>query len=55
MSYTDEEVTAAVEKLVRTSIRRNIGSLGNRDLDVSFDDYMDAAAGVFILFQNAPF
>lgn len=55
MSYTDDEVTAAIEKLVRTSIRRQQGALGNRDLSLTFNDYMDAAAGVFILFQNSPF
>ena len=55
MSYTDAEVAAAVEKLVRTSIRRSQGSLGNRETGVTFNDYQDAAAGVFILYQNAPF
>lgn len=55
MSYTEQEVQAAVEKLLRTSIRRGQGALGNREVGVTFNDYQDAAAGVFILFQNAPY
>lgn len=55
MSYTTEEIQEAVEKLVRTSIRRTQGALGNREVGVTFNDYQDAAAGVFLLFANAPF
>jgi hypothetical protein len=55
MSYTDAEITAAVEKIVRTSLRREYGALGNRRVDQTFSDLQDAAAGVFILFSNAPF
>lgn len=55
MAYTDQEKQAAIEKLVRTSIRRQLGTLGNREVGVTFNDYQDAAAGVFILYQDAPF
>ena len=55
MSYTTREIADAVEKLVRTSIRRTHGTLGNREVGVTFNDYQDAAAGTFILQQNAPF
>lgn len=54
-NYTEEEQRAAVEKLVRTSIRREYGALGNRKTDVEFGDVQDAAAGVFILYPNSPF
>lgn len=55
MSYTTDELNAAIEKIVRTSLRREYGELGNRRLDYTFSDIQDAAAGVFILFPNAPF
>ncbi len=55
MAYTTEEINAAVERIVRTSLRRDYGALGNRRLDRTFSDLQDAAAGVFILFGNAPF
>ena len=55
MAYTDQEIAAAVEKLVRTSIRRQLGTLGNREVGVTFNDYQDAAAGVFILYGDSPF
>jgi len=53
--YTPTELSAAVEKLVRTSIRREYGGLGTRRTDITFSDTQDAAAGVFTLYQNAPF
>ncbi len=55
MSYTSEEVTAAVEKIVKSSIRREYGALGNRRTDLTFNDLQDAAAGVFTLKLKAPF
>lgn len=55
MAFTQAELDAAVEKLVRTTIRREYGALGNRRLDQAFGDVQDAAAGVFIAQQNAPF
>jgi hypothetical protein len=54
MSYTNEEVTAAVEQIVRSSIRREYGALGNRRTDLTFGDLQDAAAGVFTLKLKAP-
>lgn len=53
--YTPDEITTAVEQIVRSSIRRPYGALGNRDIQTSFNDLQDAAAGVFLLEQNAPF
>lgn len=54
-NYTTAEISAAVTKLVRESIRRTYGSLGTRELGNSFNDTMDAAAGVFLTTPNAPF
>ncbi|WP_394831826.1 hypothetical protein LVJ94_35450 [Pendulispora rubella] len=53
--YRPEEIQAAVEKLVRPSIRRPVDALGARRTDVSFDDLQEAAAGVFLLHPNAPY
>ena len=53
--YTTEEIQAAVAKIVRTSIRRQYGALGNRRTDITFSDVQDAAAGVFLLNPNAPY
>lgn len=55
MAYTQAELNTAIEKIVRTSLRRDYGALGNRRVDRTFSDLQDAAAGVFILFGNAPF
>jgi hypothetical protein len=55
MSFTTEEVQAAVDRLVNTSIRRPYGALGNRQLDLPFADYQNAAACVFLLAPRAPF
>lgn len=55
MSFTTEEVQAAVERLVSTTIRRPYGALGNRQLDLLFADYQNAAACVFLLASRAPF
>jgi hypothetical protein len=55
MAYTQAEITTAIEKIVQTSMRRDYGALGNRRMDRTFSDIQDAAAGVFILFGNAPF
>lgn len=55
MGYTQDELDAAVEKLVKTTIRRQYGALGTRRTDLTFSDVQDAAAGVFVLYPNAPF
>lgn len=54
-TFTDNEVSDAVDKLVQGSIRRPYGILGERKTLDAFDDTMDAAAGVFILQPAAPF
>jgi hypothetical protein len=54
-NYTPEEQQSAIDKLVRTSVRREYGSLGNRKTNLTFGDVQDAAAGVFILYPNAPY
>ena len=55
MSFTNDEIEAAVAKLLRTSVRREYGALGNRRIDLTFNDVKNAAAGVFILDKSAPF
>lgn len=55
MSFTTEEVQTAVERLVSTTIRRPYGALGDRQLDLPFADYQNAAACVFLLAPRAPF
>lgn len=54
-NYTDQEVQDAVEKIVRSSVRHPTGILGDRKISVSFSDIQEAAAGVYILYFNAPF
>jgi hypothetical protein len=53
--FTDEELTTALDKIVRTSIRKEYGDLGNRRTDLTFSDVQDAAAGVFISNDKAVF
>lgn len=55
MSYTTEEIQAAVEKLVNGAIRRPTDTLGTRRPDVTFGDVQEAAAGAFILYPLSPF
>jgi hypothetical protein len=54
-NYTSTEIAVAVDKLVQGAIRRPYGALGERQTGTTFDDTMDAAAGVFILTPEAPF
>jgi hypothetical protein len=54
-NYTPEEVNAAVSKIVRSSVDHPTGILGNRDTKTSFNELQEAAAGVFVLYYNAPF
>lgn len=54
-NYTDAEVRNATSKLVRTTIRRELGALGNRRTDLEFSDIQDAAIGTFVLERGAPF
>jgi hypothetical protein len=53
--YTSSEIQAAVEKLVRASIRRPVDTLGVRRTDIAFSDVQEAAAGVCLLYPFAPF
>ena len=55
MAFTEEELTQAIEKVVQTSIRVQYGSLGNRRIDLVFDDLRNAASGVFLSEANAVF
>jgi hypothetical protein len=53
--YTAEEVQAAVSKLVQTTVSTPADQLGVRRSDVTFSSLQEAAAGVFVLFADAPF
>jgi hypothetical protein len=55
MSYSDEELNAAVTNIVRDSIRYDFDSLGTRKTGTTFNDVQDAAAGLFIARDGAPF
>lgn len=54
-NFTPTEIQAAVEKIVRSTVRNPTGILGERKVQTSFNDLQEAAAGVFILYFNAPF
>jgi hypothetical protein len=54
-NYTEQEREEAIGKIVRTSIDRLYGALGNRRTDLVFGQVQDAAAGVFITEPNAPY
>jgi hypothetical protein len=53
--YTSDEIDASVSKIVLNSIRAPYDVLGIRRTDITFDDIQQAAAGVFLLYFNAPF
>ena len=54
-SYTDAELSSAVESIIRSSVRYEYDSLGNRKDDTSFGDIQDAASGLFISIPNSPY
>jgi hypothetical protein len=54
-NYTPDEVTASVSKIVLSSVSHPTGILGNRGISKTFDELQEAAAGVYILYFNAPF
>lgn len=54
-NYTSREVQDAVEKIIRSTVRHPLGSLGERQVNVSFTDLQEAASGVYILNFNAPY
>ena len=53
--YTDEEITGAVEQILRSRIRHSIGVLGQRDVGVTFNDFQEQTTAVMTLTPNAPF
>lgn len=53
--YSSDEVQAAVEKLVRGSIRRPVDPLGIRRVDTSFSDVQEAGATVLMMNAAGPF
>ena len=54
-NYTADEIQAAVQSLVLSSITAPYDALGVRRSDISFGQIQQAAAGVFILYPSAPF
>jgi hypothetical protein len=53
--YTSAEIQAVVMQLVQSSINYPVDTLGVRRTDLTFGDFQQAAAGIFILFTDAPF
>jgi hypothetical protein len=53
--YTSAEIQAVVQKLVLSTISYPTDTLGVRRTDLTFGDFQQAAAGICILFPNAPF
>jgi hypothetical protein len=53
--YTQAEIQAVVQQLVLSTISFPIDTLGVRRTDLTFSDFQQAAAGIFILFPNSPF
>lgn len=53
--FSTEEIVTSVESIVLSSIRRPYDTLGVRRTDVTFTDLQQAAAGVFLLYRDAPF
>jgi hypothetical protein len=53
--YTDDEVTVVVEQIIRSSIRRPYGALGQRDVGTTFADFQEQTIAVLCLTTNAPF
>ena len=54
-NYTDQEVQDAVSKIVLSTVSHPTGILGNRSISKTFNDLQEAAAGVYVLYFNAPF
>jgi len=53
--YTSDEIQTAVTALVQSTISRPIDTLGVLRTDISFNDFQQAAAGVFLLYPDAPY
>jgi hypothetical protein len=54
-NYTDDEVQTAVQKIVLSTVTTSTGSLRQRQIQTAFTDIQQAAAGVYILYFNAPY
>ena len=53
--YTPTEIQTVVQQLVLSTISYPVDTLGVRRTDLTFANFQQAAAGVFILYPNAPF
>lgn len=53
--FTDQEIETAVEKLIRSRIRRPYGALGQRSTGVTFQDFQEQTIAVMTLTPNAPY
>ena len=53
--YTADEINAVVQQLVLSSITTPIDTLGVRRSDLTFNQFQQTAAGLFVLYPNAPF
>lgn len=53
--YTQAEIEAALEQVVRSGIRRGTDSLGVPRQEMTFQDVQEAAAGLFLLQPEAPY
>lgn len=51
--YTTDEISSVTSSLVQTSVSYQTDSLGTRQTSVTFDDFQQAAIGVFLLFPTA--
>jgi hypothetical protein len=54
-NYTDQEIQTAVERIVRSSIRRSTTTLGTRDTGTTFNDFQEQATAVLTTTPNAVF
>jgi hypothetical protein len=54
MSFTADEVDAAVQKLVQVSLQVKMDATGARRTSDTYDELMSTAAGLFLLFPFAP-
>ena len=54
-NYAPAEIQAVVQKLVLSTIRQPLDTLGVRRTDLTYADVQQAAAGVFLLNPNSPF
>lgn len=53
--FTDQEIEQAVQQLIKTSISRSYGALGNRQIGQTFNDFQEQTIAVVTLTPNAPY